>query len=166
MIVWFIQYCSSLHYYKVYFEIFHSSVDFSSLAKQRLKNFTLIYHLTFPKGRCMTFQGRCKTSKGRCKTISGEVPSSPSRNCRAAGSIPARDLKVAFFTAVCSWLGLINVYKFPLDNFHLQDPLTNIQSSEMPTKSCYLPVTQIPVWPHVKKLKSASSLDWSIRKKN
>jgi hypothetical protein len=22
----------------------------------------------------------------------------------------------------CSWLGLINVYKFPLDNFHLQDP--------------------------------------------
>ena len=33
---------------------------------------------------------------------------------------------------------LINVYKFPLDNFHLQDPSTIIQSSEMPTKSWYI----------------------------
>jgi hypothetical protein len=23
-----------------------------------------------------------------------------------------------------TWLGLINVYKFPLDNFHQQDPST------------------------------------------
>jgi hypothetical protein len=31
--------------------------------------------------------------------------------------------KVAFFEAVNSWLGLINVYKFTtLDNFHLQRP--------------------------------------------
>ena len=37
----------------------------------------------------------------------------------------------------CFWLGLINVYKFPLDNFHLQNPSTIIQSSEMPTKSLY-----------------------------
>jgi hypothetical protein len=35
---------------------------------------------------------------------------------------------VAFFTAQCSWLGLINVwYKFPLDNFHLRDPSTHQQ---------------------------------------
>jgi hypothetical protein len=27
------------------------------------------------------------------------------------------------------------IYKFPLGNFHLQDPSTIIQSSEMPTKS-------------------------------
>jgi hypothetical protein len=35
----------------------------------------------------------------------------------------------------------INVYKFPLDNFHLQYPSTIIESSEMPTKSLYLPIT-------------------------
>jgi hypothetical protein len=46
-------------------------------SKQRIKKFSFIYHLTFPKGRCMTFQGRCKKSQGRCKTISGEVPTSP-----------------------------------------------------------------------------------------
>ena len=28
--------------------------------------------------------------------------------------------KVVFFASVPSWLGLINVYKFPLDNFRLQ----------------------------------------------
>jgi hypothetical protein len=28
----------------------------------------------------------------------------------------------------------INVYKFPLDNFHLQEPSTIIELSEMPTK--------------------------------
>ena len=30
--------------------------------------------------------------------------------------------KIATIRMSCSWLGLINVYKFPLDNFHLQDP--------------------------------------------
>jgi hypothetical protein len=40
---------------------------------------------------------------------------------------------VAFFTAV-PWLGVINVYKFPLYNFHVQDPSTIIMS-EMPTES-------------------------------
>ena len=41
----------------------------------------------------------------------------------AAGSIPARDIKFIklHFSLLfqCSWLGLINIYKFPLDNFHL-----------------------------------------------
>jgi hypothetical protein len=40
-------------------------ISFSSVdCKQRVKNFTLIYHLIFPMGRCMTFQGRCKKSLG------------------------------------------------------------------------------------------------------
>jgi hypothetical protein len=38
----------------------------------------------------------------------------------------------------CSWLDIINVYKFPLDNFHLQYLSTIIESSEMATKSRYL----------------------------
>jgi hypothetical protein len=29
---------------------------------------------------------------------------------------------VAFLATVPAWLGLMNVYKFPLDNFPLQDP--------------------------------------------
>ena len=33
------------------------------------------------------------------------------------------------------YVGIINVYKFPLDNFHQQDPSTITESSEMPTKS-------------------------------
>ena len=37
----------------------------------------------------------------------------------------------------CSWLGLINVYKFPLDNFHLQHSSIIIQSSGMRTNSLY-----------------------------
>ena len=53
-------------------------ISFSSVdSRQCIKNFTLIYHLTFLKGRYMTFQGRCKKSQGRCKTIWGEVPTSP-----------------------------------------------------------------------------------------
>ena len=40
-----------------------------------------------------------------------------------------------------SWLGLMNVYKFPLDNFHLQDPSTIIGSNEMPpAKSRFLSI--------------------------
>ena len=31
--------------------------------------------------------------------------------------------KVAFFATVPGYTGLINLYKFPLDNFHLQDLL-------------------------------------------
>jgi hypothetical protein len=31
----------------------------------------------------------------------------------------------------CSWLGLINVYKFPLDNFHLQDSSSIIQNLDI-----------------------------------
>ena len=31
----------------------------------------------------------------------------------------------------------MNVYKFPLDNFHLQEPSTIIESSQMLTKSRY-----------------------------
>ena len=38
----------------------------------------------------------------------------------------------------CSWLGLINLYKFLLDIFHPQYPSTIIQSGEMPAKSGYL----------------------------
>ena len=41
-------------------------------------------------------------------------------NRRAADSIPARDLKL--YVSQLFWLSLINVYKFPLDNFHLQNP--------------------------------------------
>jgi hypothetical protein len=37
----------------------------------------------------------------------------------------------------CSWLDLINVYKFPLDNFHLQHSSIIIQSSGMRTNSLY-----------------------------
>ena len=37
----------------------------------------------------------------------------------------------------CSWLGLINVYKFSLDNFHLQHSSIIIQSSGMRTNSLY-----------------------------
>ena len=37
----------------------------------------------------------------------------------------------------CSWLGLINVYKFPLENFHLQHSSIIIQSSGMRTNSLY-----------------------------
>jgi hypothetical protein len=44
------------------------------------------------------------------------------RNHRAAGSIPGRVRIVAFFAAVPAWLGLINVYKFTLDNFYLENP--------------------------------------------
>ena len=55
-------------------------------------------------------------------------------NLGPAGSNPATDLKLDF-----SQLFLVrsnkNVYKFLLDNFHLQYPSTIIQSSEMPTKS-------------------------------
>jgi hypothetical protein len=40
----------------------------------------------------------------------------------------------------CSWLDLINVYKFPFDKFHLQYPSTIIQSKEMPIKYCYFHV--------------------------
>ena len=43
----------------------------------------------------------------------------------------------------CSWLGLINVYKFSLDNYHLQDPSTIVESSEMPTKSRYLSIERL-----------------------
>jgi hypothetical protein len=41
-----------------------------------------------------------------------------------------------------SWLGLMNVYKFLLDNFHLQDPSTiYIGSNEMPpAKSRFLSI--------------------------
>jgi hypothetical protein len=57
-------------------------------------------------------------------------------NHRAACSIPGRSyIYSSCIFPGCSWLGLINVYKFPLDNFHLQNPSTIIQSSEMPTKS-------------------------------
>jgi hypothetical protein len=31
----------------------------------------------------------------------------------------------------CSWLDLINVYKFPLNNFHLQDSSTIVQPTEI-----------------------------------
>ena len=37
----------------------------------------------------------------------------------------------------CSWLDLINVYKFSLDNFHLQHSSIIIQSSGMRTNSLY-----------------------------
>ena len=37
------------------------------------------------------------------------------------GSILPNNYIVAFFAAVPAWLALINVYKFPLDNFHLKD---------------------------------------------
>ena len=37
----------------------------------------------------------------------------------------------------CSWLGVINVYKFSLDNFHLQHSSIIIQSSGMRTNSLY-----------------------------
>ena len=56
------------------------------------------------------------------------------RNRRAAGSIPARDLKLHFSQLFLVW-SVINVYKFPLDNFHRQDPSTIIESNEMATKS-------------------------------
>ena len=49
------------------------------------------------------------------------------RSRRAAGSIPARDLKLHF--RFYFWLGLINVYKFQLDNFHLQYTSNFILSS-------------------------------------
>ena len=49
---------------------------------------------------------------------------------------------VAFFTADPR-LGVINVYKFPLDNFHVQDPSTIIMS-EMPTESLRLRPDWVP----------------------
>ena len=57
------------------------------------------------------------------------------RNRRAEDSIPARDLLYSCNFRTCSWLGLINVYKFPLDNFHLRYPSNVIHSSEIPTES-------------------------------
>jgi hypothetical protein len=39
------------------------------------------------------------------------------------------------------YIGLINVHKFPLDNFNLQDPSIIIESSEMPTKSRYAAIS-------------------------
>ena len=56
---------------------FYRKTFFRSVDPKQPKNFTLIYHWNFPKGRCMAFQGRCKNSQWRCKTISGEVPTSP-----------------------------------------------------------------------------------------
>ena len=43
--------------------------------------------------------------------------------------------RTGLFSQVFLVWSVINVYKYPLDNFHLQDPSTIIQSSEMPTKS-------------------------------
>ena len=43
------------------------------------------------------------------------------QNHMAAGSIPARDLKLHFLLRFLVRSN-INVYKFPLDNFHLQYP--------------------------------------------
>jgi hypothetical protein len=54
-------------------------------------------------------------------------------NVYKAGSIPARDLNLHF--SQLFRVRLINVNKFPLDNFHLQYPSTIIQTSEIPTKS-------------------------------
>ena len=58
---------------------------------------------------------------------------------------PNQDLYSCIFRS-CSWLGLIiiNVNKFPPDNFHLQDPSTITESSEMSTKSRYLPIREKP----------------------
>jgi hypothetical protein len=44
------------------------------------------------------------------------------------------DLPYSCIFRSCFWLGLINAYKFPVVNFHLQDPATIIQSSGTPTK--------------------------------
>jgi hypothetical protein len=47
-------------------------------SKQQIKKLSHFhFHLTFPTGRCMTFQGRCKKSQVMCRTISGELPTSP-----------------------------------------------------------------------------------------
>jgi hypothetical protein len=49
-------------------------------------------------------------------------------------SIPSTPLLFDSYLCIfrsCSWLGLINVHKFPLDNFHLQYLSTIIQTSEM-----------------------------------
>ena len=43
------------------------------------------------------------------------------------------ETKICIFRS-CSWLGGINVFKFPRDNFHLHI----IHSSEMPTKNLYV----------------------------
>jgi hypothetical protein len=40
----------------------------------------------------------------------------------------------AFFAPVHLVIGLINLYKFPLDNFHLQDPTIIIESRVMLTR--------------------------------
>ena len=45
----------------------------------------------------------------------------------------------------CSWLGLINVYKFSLENFHLQHCSIIIQSSAMRTNSLYRKQHMAPV---------------------
>ena len=57
------------------------------------------------------------------------------RNRRAAGSISAGDLKLYFLLLFLVRSNTVNVYKFPFDDSHLQDPSINIQSSEMRTKS-------------------------------
>jgi hypothetical protein len=57
------------------------------------------------------------------------------KSCRSTSQVRLKILNyrtltytvVAFFS--CSWLGLINVYTFALDIFHLQYPSTIIQSS-------------------------------------
>ena len=62
-------------------------------------------------------------------------------NRRAADSIPARDPYSCIFRNY-SVLGLINVYTFSLNSFHLQDSSTIIQTSEMPAKSRYFPIAK------------------------
>ena len=69
--------CTKVQLFNCLFLLLLSGAKAKGQTKQRITNFTLIYHLTFPKGRCMIFQGRCKKSQGRCITISGQVPTSP-----------------------------------------------------------------------------------------
>jgi hypothetical protein len=90
---------------------------------------------TLSSGNLYTFirPNQEKKRKMKLRSLAGIEPAALGlnralhRNRRAAGSIPARDLKLHFS---------LLLYKFPLDNFrHLQYPSNIIHSSEMPQKS-------------------------------
>jgi hypothetical protein len=79
MTVQLIQFCHSIHYYKVYFE------------KRSYKHKEICQILTsipIPKGRCVNFQWRCKTISREVLSQSFYLVVSTVGNYRSSGVLP------------------------------------------------------------------------------
>jgi hypothetical protein len=74
----------------------------------------------------MKFMGCKSRTENNIHLMSNIEPAALRFQCSAltnwATEASCRTLTTSLCIYSCFWLGLINVYKFPLDNFHLQDP--------------------------------------------